>query len=66
MRGRWIFPLDPECPVVKQFHETLYDDPMTQAMGAPVDDIEEGFARKHRTECRRCQEYGAANVDVEY
>jgi len=38
---------------------------MTSAMGAPVDDIMEGFGNKHRSQCKRCQEYGAANVDVE-
>ena len=66
MRGRWVYPLDPECPKVKAFRDGLYNDPMTKAMGAPVDDIEEGFASKHRVDCKRCQEYGAANVDVEY
>jgi len=29
------------------------------AMGAPTDDIMEGFERKHRIKCKRCQEYGA-------
>lgn len=37
---------------------------MTEAMGAPVDDIMEGFERKHRKTCKRCQEYGAANIEV--
>jgi hypothetical protein len=43
----------------------LFDDPMTEAMGAPTDDICEGFERKHRATCQRCQEYGAANVEVQ-
>jgi hypothetical protein len=41
-----------------------FDDPMTQAMGAPVDDIMDGFAKRHRAICQRCQEYGAANVEI--
>jgi hypothetical protein len=64
--ARWVAPLDPECPVVIEYTSTLFDDPMTKAMGAPTDDIMEGFARKHRSTCKRCQEYGAANIDVEY
>lgn len=48
--------LDPECPVVKEFMESLFDDP-TMAMGAPVEDITEEFERRHRKQCKRCQEY---------
>jgi len=32
------YPLDPECPVVEEFMDTLFGDP-TMAMGAPVEDI---------------------------
>ena len=28
------------------------------AMGAPVEDITEEFERRHRKQCKRCQEYG--------
>ena len=66
MPGRWIYPLDPECPIVQNFHSSLFDDPMTSAIGAPVDDIMEDFEKKHRSKCKRCQEFSAANVDVEY
>jgi hypothetical protein len=66
MAGKWVYPVDPECPVVADFYESLYNDPMTIAYGAPVDDIGESFERRHRAKCKRCQEYGAANVDVEY
>jgi hypothetical protein len=55
---RYISPLDPECPVVAEFMETLFGDPTTMAMGAPVEDITEEFERRHRKQCRRCQEYG--------
>ena len=61
---RWNFPCDPECPEYAEFSNCLFDDPMTEAMGAPVDDIMEGFERKHRGSCKRCQEFGAENVEV--
>ena len=62
---RYHAPLDPECPEVISFMDNLFDDPMTSAMGAPTDDICEGFERKHRRTCERCREYGAANIEVE-
>jgi hypothetical protein len=52
---RWE--LDPECPVVAQFMETLFGDP-TIAMGAPVEEITEEFERRYR-QCKRCQRYAA-------
>ena len=48
--------LDPECPVVAEFMESLFGDP-AMAMGAPVEDITEEFERRHRNQCKRCQEY---------
>lgn len=57
-------PLDPECPELQRFADALFNDPMTAAMGAPVDDIMECFERKHRSTCLRCQEYGAANIEA--
>ena len=61
---RYRAPLDPACPEVSSFMDALFDDPMTEAMGAPTDDICEGFERKHRSRCPRCQEYGAANIEI--
>ena len=55
---RYVYPLDPQCPVVAEFMETLFGDPTTMAMGAPVEDIIEEFERRHRKQCKRCQEYG--------
>jgi hypothetical protein len=55
---RYVYPLDPKCPVVAEFLETLFDDPTTMAMGAPIEDITEEFERRHRKQCKRCQEYG--------
>ena len=53
---RYVHSLDPECPVVAEFMEALFGDP-TMAMGAPVEDITEEFERRHRKQCKRCQEY---------
>jgi hypothetical protein len=61
---RYHAPLDPECPQVARFMDCLFNDPMTEAMGAPTDDIVEGYERKHRRTCKRCQEFGAANIEV--
>lgn len=57
-------PCDPECPQVRSFMDSLFGDPMTSAMGAPIDDITEGFELKHRRSCRRCREYGVAHIDI--
>ena len=48
---RYVYPLDPECPVVAEFMETLFGDPTTMAIGAPVEDITEEFERRHRKQC---------------
>lgn len=62
---KWQAPVDPRCPVVKSFHRNLDEDPLTGAMGAPVDDIVDLFERRHRAKCDRCQAFGAANIEVE-
>jgi hypothetical protein len=62
---RYHAPLDPTCPEVSSFMSALFDDPMTAAMGAPTDEICEGFERNHRRTCKRCQEFGASNIEVE-
>ena len=56
---RWV--LDPECPVVAEFMETLFGDP-TMAMGAPVEDITEDFERRHCKQCKRVRNMPSANV----
>jgi hypothetical protein len=61
---RYHAPIDPECPEVASFISSLFGDPMTHAMGAPTDDIMEGFEKKHRAKCAHCREYGAANIEV--
>jgi len=56
------FPLDPECPDVKK-HNQFQQDPITIASGCG-DEFYEDFARKHRKDCKRCMEYGAANLEI--
>ena len=36
---RYVYPLDPQSPIVAEFMETLFGDPTTVAIGAPVEDI---------------------------
>jgi len=60
----WYAPLDPDCAKVAEFMSSLFDDPMTDAMGAPTDDICASFERRHRKVCARCQGYGAANIAI--
>lgn len=62
---RYHAPLDPECPVVEKYMRELFDDPMTASVGDVVDDIIEHFEIKHRKSCQRCQEFGAANIEIQ-
>lgn len=64
MAYRYHAPCDPECPVVDAYTEALFNDPMTDAMGAPTDEIMASFENRHRAKCLRCQKYGAANIEV--
>ena len=61
---RWNFPVDHECPEVISYYEGFENDPMGEAMGAPMDEIYEGFNRRHMKGCVRCREFGAANIEV--
>lgn len=64
MNQRYHMPVDPECPEVREYTDTLLNGPMTHAMGAPVDEILEDSERKHCQTCERCREYGLANIEV--
>ena len=64
MNQRYHMPVDPECPEVREYVDTLLNDPMTHAMGAPVDEILEAWENKHRQTCKRCRYYGLANIEV--
>ena len=61
---RYHAPLDPECPEVEHFYESLDADPMTAYSGVG-DEISEDFEDRHRATCERCQHYGAAHIEVE-
>jgi len=63
--GRWIYPLDDECPEVEKYHRMFSDDPFMAESGC-AGEFYAAFAKRHRASCVHCQEYGAANVDVEY
>lgn len=65
MTGRWVYPLDPKCPDVAAYNESVMDDPIMDMSGC-AGEFYEAFENKHRATCKRCQAYGAANVDVEY
>lgn len=58
------FSCDPECSTYSKGIAQIEDDPMTAYSGVG-DEVIEGFTRKHRATCLRCQEYGVANVEVE-
>lgn len=63
--SRWHFPLDPSCPVVLAYHQSHEEDPMSQECPC-LDEIIEEWENKHRSDCLRCQNYGAANVEAKY
>ena len=65
MSPKFHTPVDPECPDVREYVDTLLNDPMTHAIGAPVDEILEHWEKKHRSECTRCREYGTANIEIQ-
>lgn len=44
------------CKAAQDYVEALVEDPMTVAMHAPVDEIIEGYMRKHVHACRDCEE----------
>jgi hypothetical protein len=60
---RYHAPLDPECPDVVDFYEGHMDDPISQMSGC-MGEITQDFESRHRAICERCQEYGAANINV--
>lgn len=61
---RYHAPCDPTCPRYRRFVDALYNDPLTEAYGAPTDEIMEDFEKNHRKKCERCKQYGLENIDV--
>ena len=62
-RFYYFAPLDPGCPEANEYESTLFDDPMTQHYGCG-DEVWEEFHRKHPQNCKRCKDYGLANIEV--
>ena len=62
MRPRMYAPLDPECPDVIDYYTNMVPD--MRAFGAPVEEFIESFERSHRKECKRCEEFGLANIEI--
>ena len=63
--SRWTMrtPVDRQCPEVEHFNESVMGNPITVYSGCG-DEILEDVERRHLRECERCQDYGAANVEV--
>jgi hypothetical protein len=56
-------PLDPECPDVRAFYESVGGGEDSRYLwSAP--DLKEDFERRHRAECERCHVHGAVNMEV--
>ena len=64
MRMQYIYPLDPACPEFSDFMERCFNDPMVQQAGIWTE-LREDFERSHRKECKRCQDFGLDNVDID-
>jgi hypothetical protein len=63
-------PLDPRCRgarKIAKWAEAGYADPMTAHYGCSdvISTILAAKERQHRLDCRRCQDYGAVNIEVE-
>ena len=57
---QWHAPLDPECPGNP---DNRPYDPMDDYCGC-MDEINADAERRHAANCTRCQEFGAANIEV--
>ena len=56
-------PLDPDCPDVLAFHESLLAREDARFLWCGPDLIED-FERRHRAECERCHVHGAVHMEV--
>lgn len=62
---QYVMPLDPQCPQVRRWVGSLREDPYTEMVPRDVlQELMEDYRTSHLQECPRCQEYGAANVEV--
>ena len=56
-------PLDPDCPDVREQHDSWSNDPMMTMSGC-FSEFWEDFENSHRADCQRCKEFGVANIDI--
>jgi len=64
--GEWVFPVDPDCPEVKEFRKGISEDPYSSCCPSDVmAEIKRDWERKHLSKCKRCREFACANVSVE-
>ena len=56
-------PLDPDCPDVRAFHESVRGGDDTRYLWCGPE-LEEDFERRHRAECERCHVHGMVNMEV--
>lgn len=57
--GRWVLPLDPDCPGVMHFMGSRED--RAEVVWGLFRDLVEDFERLHRDGCRRCQRFAVEN-----
>lgn len=62
MTMQWHNPLDPECPDVVEWEKGL-DDPIMRLSGC-AGEFNADFEKRHRSDCDRCQLYGAENIEI--
>jgi hypothetical protein len=62
MPYKYYAPCDPECPEVAEYFE-MADDPIMRDSGC-WGEFKDDFEAKHRAGCKRCQLYGAENIDI--
>jgi len=56
-------PVDPNCPGVVEFEVGFFQDPITAQSGVGSE-MALDFDNYHRAKCKRCQEYGLANIEI--
>lgn len=62
-RFTYYAPLDPDCPDVREFHESVLAGEDARYLWCGPELIED-FERRHRAECERCHVHGAVNMEV--
>jgi hypothetical protein len=60
----YYIPLDPNCSVARKVVTALFNNPTIDPHDTPIDDLIADIERSHRLRCRRCEQYGAANIEA--